>query len=158
MWLASSLVAFALTVASHAVLCRLPLRTDFVMKAVLCGLPTGILLAGVCLRTLGLTISTAAALLLYAFLFELYVFCFTLVSTSVSVSILLKFAGGGLTLEEVEARYSDKAMLEGRFEKLIRSGFLISRDGGYAVTSKARVILAGFRTMRFFFRHPGAAR
>ncbi len=158
MWLVYSLTAFALAIAGHALLCRIPLRADFVVKAILCGLPVGVVLCGVTLSRFGLTIPMAATLLLYAFLFELYVFCFTLVSTSVSVSILLKLAGRGLTLEEVESRYSDKAMLDGRFGKLISSGFLSSRDGGYAVTSKARLVLAGFRTMRFFFRHPSAAR
>ena len=157
MWLLLALGAFALTVAGHAVLCRLPLRTDFVVKSVLVGLPVGVLLAAVMVSRHGLVIGTAAALLLYAFLFELYVFCFTLVSTSVSVSILLKLARRQMTAGEIDTQYSSESMVEGRFAKLLRANFLARKDNGYCVTPKARLILAVFRTIRFFFRHPSAS-
>jgi len=158
MWLALSFGFFVAAVLAHAVLCRLPLRVDFVLKSLLVGMPVGLALVAVTVRRFGLGIEAAAAALLYAFLFELYIFCFTLVSTSVSVSILLKLAERELTSDEIEGQYSDKSMVEGRFTKLVRSGFLTQCADGYRATSKARLILAGFRTIRYFFRHPEAAR
>lgn len=158
MWQALSLGFFVVAVLAHAALCRLPLRVDFVMKSLLVGIPAGLGLIAVMVIRMGVGIESAAAVLLYAFLFELYIFCFTLVSTSVSVSILLKLAERDLTLEEIEDLYSDKSMVEGRFTKLIRSGFLTWDGNGYRVTPKSRLILAGFRTIRHFFRHPDAAR
>jgi len=74
----------------------------------------------------------------------------------VSVSILLKLSERKLTVDQIEGLYSNKSMVEGRFQKLVRAGFLVRQEGGYRVTPKSRLILAGFRTIRFFFRHPGA--
>jgi len=68
MWLLLSLLAFALAVASHAVLCRLPLRMDFVVKSLFAGAPIGVGLVSVLVIREGLIIETFAAALLYALL------------------------------------------------------------------------------------------
>ena len=153
MWLLLSLLAFALAVASHAVLCRLPLRMDFVVKSLFAGAPIGVGLVSVLVIREGLIIETFAAALLYALLIELYIFSFTLVSTSVSVSLLLKLSARELTGEEIDALYSSKSMVESRFEKLVGANFLVRSGNGFSVTGKTRMVLIGFRTLRFFFRH-----
>ncbi len=157
MWALLPVGAFILVVIAHAVLCRLPLRTDFVVKSLVVGIPTGVALTAVMVSRFGWRIETFAALLLFAFFCEFYIFCFTLVSTSVSVSILLKVSDHTLRPEEIEARYSDKSMVEGRVEKLLRARFLTRHEDGARVTEKARVLLVVFRTLRFFFRHPSAS-
>jgi hypothetical protein len=157
MWLTLSLGFLLCAVIGHAILCRLSIRADFVVKSVMVGMPMGILLIAVAVFRFGLAIEAAAAMLLYAFLFELYIFCFTLVSTSVSVSLLLKLADRPRTVGEIESLYSDKSMVDTRVEKMVRTNLLARSPDGFRVTSKSRVLLAGFRTMRFFFRHPSEA-
>lgn len=156
MWALLPSAAFLVAVIAHAILCRLPLRTDFVAKALLASVPVAGILAGLVHFRYGWQIETLASLLMYAFFIELYIFCFTLVSTSVSVSILLKVARHALSREEIEERYSDKSMMEGRVVKLVRAGFLDRQPDGFRVTGKARFVLAGFRILRFFFRHAEA--
>jgi hypothetical protein len=102
----------------------------------------------------GFALRLWADVLAYGFLFELYIFFFTLVSTSVSVSLLLKLEKGGLSEEAIESLYSSRGMVAVRFEKLVRAGFLKREAGRYGLSAKARVVLLGFRALRFFFRHP----
>lgn len=154
MWLVWTFLFFLGAVAGHALLCRLRMRVDFVAKSILVGAPVGLLHGVVQWLLEGLSLRMMAAVITYGFLFELYIFFFTLVSTSVSVSLLLKLDGGGLSASEIEELYSSRSMVDGRFEKLIRVGFLTEKADSYRVTSKARLVLAAFRTIRFFFKHP----
>lgn len=151
-------VCFVGAAVFHAVLCRVPVRMDFVLKAVVVGLPFGMGLVGWSWLEKGWSVKTCAAALTYGFLFELYIFFFTLVSTSVSVSLLLKLGKNGLLEEEIERLYSSRGMVAVRFEKLVRAGFLRREGRGYRLSSKAKLVLIGFRTLRFFFRHPVPAR
>jgi len=154
MCLVWTLLFFMAGVAGHALLCRLPMRIDFVAKSILVGAPLGLLHGVVQWMLEGLCLRMIAAVIGYGFLFELYIFFFTLVSTSVSVYLLLKLDGRGLSASEIEELYSSRSMVDGRFEKLIRVGFLTESGDAYRVTSKARLVLAAFRTIRFFFKHP----
>ncbi len=154
MWVFAPFVFFSGAVVAHAITCRLPMRTDFVAKSVLVGVPIGLALGIWLFGRYHFGIETCAALLMYGFMMELYIFCFTLVSTSVSVSILLAVFERPLETAEIDERYSDSSMVEGRMEKLLRAGFLARGSGGFRVTGKARVVLFCFRTLRFFFRHP----
>lgn len=154
MWLGLTLAAFALTFAFHALLCRVPLRLDFVAKAVVVAAAIGLSLAATLIARGGLGIETVAALLLYAFLFELYVFFFTLVSTSVSVALLLKLRTGALTPNEIDSLYSDAEMVSGRMEKMLGANLLTKNDNQYRITQKARMLVVPFRVLRFFFHSP----
>jgi hypothetical protein len=138
----------------HAVLCRLAIRLDFVLKAVVVGGFFGGVLVGWSWWEQGGALQSWAALLAYGFLFELYIFFFTLVSTSVSVSLLLKLAKSGLREEQIEEIYSSRGMVEVRFEKLLRAGLLRRDAGRYGLSMKAWMVVLGFRALRFFFRHP----
>jgi hypothetical protein len=153
MWLLLTLTFFLLVVGGHALLCRSRLALDFVGKAIVAGAPIGCLLVVCLLVTSGTDIKTAAGTLLYAFLCELYIFSFTLVSASVSVSLLLKLSRGVLSSSEMDGIYTNTAMVQGRFNRLLRAGLLVQRGGNYLLTPKARMLVRGFRTIRFFFYH-----
>lgn len=156
MWLTLTIGFFGLAVALHAALCRIPLRSDFVVKSLLAGAPIGLALAAILFANYGFGIQTAAALLLYALIFEIYIFSFTLVSTSVSVSLLLKLRSDSLTSGEIENLYSTKDMVDDRMVRMLRANLLTQDGSEYRVTSKARMLLGPFRLLRFFFHRPSA--
>jgi hypothetical protein len=89
----------------------------------------------------------------YAFACELYVFLFTLVASSVSASLLMALAAGALTPQEIGALCDEAGMVQMRLERLVDGGLLRVAPAGYAPTRAARVMLAGFRMLRRFFRH-----
>ena len=153
MWLALTVACFLLAVAGHGALCRTRIRLDFVAKSLVVGLPLGVLLIVSQLATYGVRIQTAAAVLLYAFLFELYIFGFTFVSSSVSVSLLLNLGRRTLSSSEIEGSYSSQSMVAGRFERLLAAGLLTRNGDRYHLTPKAKLLVACFRAVRFFF-HP----
>lgn len=146
-------IYFAVTVAGHAVLCRLPLAGNIVMKFLIMGGLVGLALSGHETLVYGLAIETWTALLLYAFVCELYVFLFTLVSSSVSASLLLTLRAGSLTQAEIDRPYSSSSMVDGRVEKLLATRLLGMSLSGYVVTDEGRILLAALRTLRHFFRH-----
>ena len=76
MWGVWVLIYFAVAIAGHAVLCRLPLRGNFVVKFLLVGGLLGVALGAHEVLSHGLAIEAWTALLLYAFACELYIFLF----------------------------------------------------------------------------------
>lgn len=143
----------AASVAGHAVLCRLPVGGNAVLKFVGVGVAAGLGLAAHAFMQVGLVVETWAALIFYAFGCELYIFLFTMVSSSVSASLLLTLRGGALNQGEINERYDDAAMVDRRVEKLLTNGLLRPESAGYALTSRGRSVLAVFERLRGFFRH-----
>src|SRR6266508_4072076 len=93
---------FATSVAGHALLCRLPLSGNPVLKFVCVGAVVGLGMAAHAFMQFGLAPETWTALIVYAFACELYVFLFTMVSSSVSASLLLTLKGGSLTQGQID--------------------------------------------------------
>jgi hypothetical protein len=156
MWVVSPAVAFALAIAAHAGLSRLagpPL--NMVTRFVAPGLPIGIGLTLVLVRGGNSVVEVIAGLLCYALACEVYIFVFTMVSSSVSVSLLLKLRRGRASWSELDADYSDAAMVDGRMAKLVTSGLITSTPTGFVVTARGEELVRSFDRLRRFFRHPG---
>jgi hypothetical protein len=152
-WAAAVIVCFGIAVAAHAVMCRWPVTANSVEKFLAIGAVGGLLLGGHQLWWSGLAIDSWAAVLLYALACELYIFLFTLVLSSVSASILLALRTGSLTEPEIERATNSTHMVETRLDRLRATGLLGRGGAGAAVTDKGRLLLAGFRGLRRFFRH-----
>ena len=75
---------FVAAVALHAIWCRLSTRLSVVVKFVLVGGATGLVLIGHLIGIGGLSTGTLAGALVYALACELYIFLFTLILSSVS--------------------------------------------------------------------------
>lgn len=153
MWFSLSLAYLLGAVAGHAVLCRLPVPGNVVVKFLLVGGALGLGLVGHGILLYGPRLETWTAALLFAFASELYIFLFTLVSSSVSVALLLKLRVGSLTKTQIDALYDSCSMVEGRIEKLLANGLLRQSAAGYALTHKGRVLLTVFGGLRRLFGH-----
>lgn len=149
-WVASYLMG---AVAAHSFLGRLARAGTGVGRFLMVATPLGLALFVHAASRDGLGPTTVAALVVYAFACELYVFLFTLVASSVSASLLMALASGGLTRREISALCDEEGMVRMRLERLVRGGLLRAAPAGYAPTRAARVMLAGFRMLRRFFRH-----
>jgi len=154
-WWSVSLVAFAVTVAGHALLCRMAVRAGIIAKFLQVSAAVGVVLGGAMVGFWGNKPETLTAVLVYAFLCELYVFLFTLTNSSVSASLLLTLASVSEADEaEVEARYSSQRMVLNRLHRLEKNGFLeLTADGVYRITWKGCATINLFDWMRRFFRH-----
>ena len=153
MWGVWVLIYFAVAIAGHAVLCRLPLRGNFVVKFLLVGGLLGVALGAHEVLSHGLAIEAWTALLLYAFACELYIFLFTLVSSSVSASLLIMLRTGSFTQMELDEHYSSTLMVDRRLDRLLATGLLGANSSGYVLTDKGRALLAVFKALKRFFRH-----
>lgn len=155
MWAVWVAVYLAAAVATHAVLCRLPLPLSSVAKFAGAGVVSGLALGGHQVLLYGSALEAWAALLLFAFACELYIFLFTFVSSSVSVSLLLQFRKGSLAQDEIDRAYGRGDMVERRLARLASNGFLSATSSGCVLTRKGRLVLAVFDALRRFFRHTG---
>jgi len=156
MWAAAALLCLLGAVAGHAIACRLPLRTNSVVRFVVVAAIIGGWMLYVNPFKLGTGTRLWASLLIYALGCELYLFLFTLVGSSVSVALILALSEQTLDESEIEARYSSNLMIEQRFERLRQNG-LLSLDGhGYSVTREGERLLTAFRCLRRVFKHPDA--
>jgi hypothetical protein len=153
MWAVAGLVCFGLALLAHSIACRMRIALNAVFKFAVVALGIGVALTIWLLSTYGVSIEAGASLLVYALVCELYVFTFTLVGSSVSASILMRLRASGLTADEIERAYSAEYMVESRFSKLVKNGFLLSDNGSYTLTARGERVLGVFERLRLFFRH-----
>jgi hypothetical protein len=157
MWALAAVVAFAITVAVHAALGRLPnLKLNMVSRFLAPGLPVGLALLIVLTLRATPPIELIAALLCYALACELYIFTYTMVSSSVTVSLLLRLRHGPADWHQLDADYSDETMVDGRLSKLVANGLIVSTPDGYLPTPRGEALVTSFDRLRRFFRHPGS--
>ena len=73
--------------------------------------------------------------------------------TSIRIRLCVEIAAskGGLTVQEIAARYSDKMLMGMRLQRLLESGDIVQRDGRYFVRRSrfVRVAQALFTARRF---------
>jgi hypothetical protein len=124
-----------------------------------------IAVAGFVISTLAATLVTgergAASALALVFggvtgfcLFALYVpFLYTiLASLSVQSLIVLKRRGGTAPEAELFGDFAGSDIVRGRLETLSRSGYLVTRGDGYALTPRGRSIAVTFATVKRLWR------
>jgi hypothetical protein len=152
MWMVVPLAGAAGAVLLHGVAMRLPVRMDAVLRFLLVGVPIGIAIVVWAARN-GFTAHALAATALYAFLCELYIFCFTLVIGSISVATLVPLRESDVDETVFLARADTSAMVQVRLARLVKNGFVLRKDGRYALTPKGMRLHNVFTALRRFFRH-----
>jgi hypothetical protein len=72
------------------------------------------------------------------------------VSAAQSVQMLIELAQEpeGLTVSELRRRNPIDEVLQGRFETLLASGYVLRHEGRFALTAKARLVVRVFRLVR----------
>ncbi len=156
-WLLLTLTYLVVATASYAVLVRLGIGGNFVVKFVGCGFVfwSTLALHHILLGLSGSAI--VAALLVFAFVWELNIFAFALISRSVSVGILMRLRERPLTLDEIQRHYSTAFMVDDRITRLVADGYLAPDQTGFSLTRRARALLRLFAALRAFFGHPELA-
>ena len=157
MWVLAGLSCFGVALVAHAGACRIPLRANIVLMFVAIAAAMGVVLATAVVRVYGITIELCASLLFYALACEAYTFMFTFVSTSVAASVLMRLRECGLTRDEIEQHYNASYMVDARFDKLVRNGFLRSENGTFVLTRPGVRVLTVFDRLRWFFVHASAS-
>ncbi|MDQ6670579.1 MAG: hypothetical protein M3069_07460 [Chloroflexota bacterium] len=156
MWLVTTTLAFVAAIAAHAGLSRVagpPL--NMVTRFVAPGVPIGVALLVVLILGGSSVIQVVAGLLCYALACEVYLFVFTMITSSISVSLLLKLRNRRASWAELDAEYSESAMVDGRMAKLVANGLMTSTRSGFTVTTRGEALVRSFDRLRRFFRHPG---
>src|SRR4051794_2223388 len=142
-----ALMAFMVTVAAHAIVCRLPIGLSVVVKLVAVGGVVGLALAGLLAILFGLSIATLAGLVTFALACELYIFLFTLILSSVSAIWLRRLHRGSIETEALAEAYSPAWMVDTRLERLAENGFLDRTETGYRLTEKGRGLMETFKRL-----------
>jgi hypothetical protein len=158
MWLNLSAVAFAVGVLVHAVTLRLAPRAGAVTAFVAIGGAVGAGLIGYCVLKYGLTPTTMATVLAYAFAGELYIFLFTLVGNSVSFGLMARLARRPLEPAEIADFYRTEAMIERRLDQLERANFIVVDQAGLRLTMRGQRIAKGASILRSIFRRAESGR
>lgn len=153
-WLAMVSGSILTSLVLHAVACRLPLKSDRVIRFLVPGAGVGLLLMLSTTQRYGLfAIETVAAILVYALLCELYLFLFTMTISSISANLLVRLRSGNMTLSEIEQRYESRKMVRARLDRLEGTGFIRYDGGRILMAGKGVRLLSTFRSLRRFFRH-----
>jgi hypothetical protein len=148
-----AVLAFAVAVALHAVVCRLPLKLSVVLRYVLVGGLVGFGLTIWLVTTYGLTSPTLAGLVTFTLASELYVFFFTLILSSVSAIWLRRLHRGSIETATLAEAYSPTWMVDTRIERLADNGFLDRKADGYRLTEKGHKLMRTFGKLRRLFNH-----
>lgn len=151
-WSAMVAGCFAGSLVLHAMTCRLQLRADRVVRFLVGGSLTGLLLLLLSLQRYGwLALETVAAALVYAFLCELYLFLFTMTISSVSANLLVRLRSGGMALTDIERHYDSRQMVRVRIGRLANTGFLHLDGDRIFIDARGFRLLRVFRALRGFF-------
>ncbi len=144
---------FSVAVATHAVLCRMRIPGNSVIKFLAAGFLAGL---GLVLQEVSVFDTGGriwSAIFLYGFICELYIFLFTFVGTSVSASLLFNLKRRALSMDEIEQTYSSGSMVERRVKKLAEEGLLEIEDSGPKLTEKGQRVVKLFRALQRLFGH-----
>lgn len=154
LWATITSVFFIAALVLHAVVCRLPISFDRVLRFIVVGFVLGIFLAWALANSAGfLSIEMLAGLLLYAFLCELYIFLFTMTISSISSNILVRLFYGPMSINEIGEKYNSLAMVDARIQRLVDTGFLKRTDNNIGITSKGMRLVKILSRLRIFFKH-----
>lgn len=154
MWWSLTVGAFLFVIGGHAIACRLPIRTDRVVRFVVVGGVTGTTLIWIMGIRYGLFApQTSAALLAYALACEIYIFLFTMTISSISANLLIKLSERELTITDINNVYDSGKMVAQRLHRLVSTGFLRDSESGVTVTKKGQRLTAALGLLRSFFRH-----
>lgn len=142
-----------LAIGAHALLSRLKFVANSVIRFVLTGGILGLVLSVHMCAIYGLTLSSLASLVLYAFVCELYIFLFTLVMSGISARLLIILLTNPLTLEELEAVYNTTGMVEWRLKRLLLEGLLERGENQWRLSKKGLWLMQFFVSLKRFFGH-----
>ena len=150
MWFIPTVLVLAGVIVVHAALRRLvPAGNSVIQFPGIAALGAGALAMGLSFTHVsGVDCLTAFALL--AFSCELYLFLFTFAISSVSLALLLETVGYAPPPRESAGETSTPA---GRVQRMLESGLLVRAPGGYALSTRGRVVLGVRNALRAFFRH-----
>jgi DNA-binding HxlR family transcriptional regulator len=153
MWALLAIVGFLAAVSVHVILCHTVSHGGALVKFLFGGSMMGAALAIQSLYRYGWVPETAASLLAYALACEFYMFLFSMVSSSISVALLLALRGRTITVSELPVMYASSGMISRRLKKLVVSGLLSQREGGYTITEKGMQLISSFHRLRVFCGH-----
>jgi hypothetical protein len=155
MWLSGALLLFAADVLLHAIVCRLPIPLNIVLRFAVVGGAIGIAWIWWLYSTYGIHEPQFwAGVLIYAFCCELYIFLFTLVIGSISANLLVSLSSHQMSTAEIDRHYDSGKMVAARIERLISVGFISETAAGLVITRKGKRTVRIFNLLRGFFRHP----
>jgi hypothetical protein len=151
MWFAGVPIA----VLGYAVLCRLALPSNTVVRLMLVGPVAGACLLWRLVEQYGATSpQTWAGALVYAFCCELYLFLFTLAMTSVTAGLLCHLSRRAMTEKEIQQYFDSREIVAARLDRLIAVGVIEEHESGLKVTTKGERLVRAFAWLRELFQHP----
>jgi hypothetical protein len=154
-WLSSALLFFLAAVVLHAVVCRVPMQMNIVLRFVAIGGLLG--LGWIWLLHDAYQFGEPrfwAGLLIYALCCEVYVFLFTLVIASISANLLVSLRSRDMTDLDIDQLYDSRKMVSARLDRLVSTRFLSETPTGLRLSEKGVRTLRVFNMMKSFFRHP----
>ena len=153
MWAVSAVSASLTALVLNSFAARFRFHENAVVRFVAIGCGVGFILSAGLWRAYGLSMETAAAILLFAFFCELYVFLFTLVLSSVSVNIMLRLRRGSISEPMLEEIYSGKAIIALRIDRLLQRRVLQKNGSFIEATERGRRLASLFNRFQRLFGH-----
>ena len=153
MWLALSLLGFALTVTLHTVFVRMRGRLTMVASFLCVGIPIGAVITAVAFRLFGISDQSVASVLVYAAFCEVYILLMTFAANSVSASLMIRLRRQPITADELVKSYSTRAMVERRIDQLCAGGFMMEARGQFQLLRRGKLLAQTFVIARSFFKH-----
>jgi hypothetical protein len=154
-WLSGALLYFLAAVVLHAVVCRVPMRINIVLRFVAIGGLLG--LGWIWLLHDAYQFGEPgfwAGLLIYALSCEVYVFLFTLVIGSISANLLVSLRSRDMTDLDIDQLYDSRKMVSARLDRLVSTRFLSETPTGLKLSEKGVRTLRVFNMLKNVFRHP----
>lgn len=154
-WLAGTLLLFVAALLGHALLSRMQMPPNIVLRFLLAGSVVGVGLVWWLYDKYGIAAPQMwGGLLLYAFCCELYVFLFTLVISSISANLLINLFLRDMTDADIADLYDSRHMVAARLDRLVSVGLLDESSEGLKLTKKGVQTVRIANRMKRFFRHP----
>lgn len=154
MWFLYVVLIFSIALVLHAIVCRVSIAADRVLKFVTVSSPCGLVLVYMLIGEYGVfSLETISAILVYGCLCEFYVFMFTMTISSLSSNILIRLSFMPIPLENMKDSYGSKEMILNRIVRLRKIGVLSCNNGFLELTHKGQRLLGLFLKLRRFFCH-----
>jgi hypothetical protein len=154
-WLSGALLFFLAAVVLHAVVCRVPMHMNIVLRFVAIGGLLG--LGWIWLLYDAFQFGEPgfwAGLLIYALSCKVYLFLFTLVIGSISANLLVSLRSRDMTDLDIDHLCDRPQMVSARLDRLVSTRFLSETPTGLRLSEKGVLTLRVFNTVKNFFRHP----
>lgn len=100
-------------------------------------------------------INFMSGLVLYLFLFLGYCQFYFIIDRSISVRVMIEIQGTSkrmMSFDEIERAYPYKEILSRRLDHMVEGGYIINKDGYYALTGKGRLETRLFQFLKGFLK------